>query len=132
MLPVSLLSISPRRERKLTLTYSDLVPGLSSINSVALSFGPRQDGKFIKEFSNVLIAQGKYSRVPLISGDEEDEGTILSTGTYSINTDAAYEKWLSTVLFPHASPAQLADLYKLYPQDPTQGVSLSCRLSILA
>lgn len=40
-------------------------------------YGPCVDGDLIQDYPSVLLAQGKYINVPLMVGDEPDEGTLF-------------------------------------------------------
>jgi acetylcholinesterase len=56
------------------LNAANSVPGLLGYNSVALSYVPRPDGVVLTASPDVLIGAGKYAKVPVIIGDQEDEG----------------------------------------------------------
>lgn len=56
--------------------------------------------------------------------NRSDEGSLLAIGTLNLRTDAQVSNWLKTNWFPNASDSQISTMMSLYPQDPTQGVSL--------
>jgi hypothetical protein len=85
-----------------TLTRSfdvDLLPNIASYNSVSLPFLPRTDGKYLRSMTQIAMPAGKFAKVfhlgvlmslqadrtspkiPIISGNQYDEGTILALGT---------------------------------------------------
>ncbi|KAF8582703.1 hypothetical protein K439DRAFT_124701 [Ramaria rubella] len=54
-------------------------PNILSKQGLTLAYEPRVDGDIVKENPQDSIAKGKYAKVPLISGDCEDEETLFST-----------------------------------------------------
>ena len=46
--------------------------------SLALVWLPRVDGDFLVDDPQKLVQQGKVARVPFVTGDCDDEGTIFS------------------------------------------------------
>ncbi|RFU75027.1 cholinesterase [Trichoderma arundinaceum] len=54
------------------------VPIASSYNSIALSYLPRPDGVVLPDSPEVLASKGQFAKVPLLVGDQEDEGTVFS------------------------------------------------------
>jgi carboxylesterase type B len=64
------------------LGATNSVPGILSYSSVALSYLPRPDGTAITLSPEVLVSQGKYAKVPLIVGDQEDEGVGQLRASY--------------------------------------------------
>ena len=46
--------------------------------SVATVWRPRVDGVFLVDDPQKLVQQGKVARIPFISGDCDDEGTLFS------------------------------------------------------
>ena len=63
------------RLRNPSVKYS-LPSKVTSYQSVALAFTPRTDGTFLSEQAQHLLAKGHYSKVPMISGDQWDEGKL--------------------------------------------------------
>ncbi|BGP37499.1 hypothetical protein JCM10450v2_001404 [Rhodotorula kratochvilovae] len=109
------------------LSYSKMrdatnaLPNILSYRSVSLPFLPRTDGDFLPSLPQDLTRSGSYAKVPIINGDQYDEGTILALGTLNITTEAQLKQWLKTVWFPRASDAQIDGLLAQYPADPSQG-----------
>lgn len=52
----------------------DATPGLFEYQSLNNAWLPRVDGVFITDNPQILIAEGKYAKVPLITTDCDDEG----------------------------------------------------------
>ncbi|KAI1750140.1 sterol esterase [Xylaria castorea] len=90
------------------------VPGLLSYTSVALSYLPRPDGVILPDSPDVLAKTGRYAAVPMIIGDQEDEGTLFSLFQSNITTEAQLIDYLSTVFFQKASRDMVTDLVGTY------------------
>ncbi|GAA5849915.1 hypothetical protein JCM9279_002462 [Rhodotorula babjevae] len=103
------------------LAATNTLPNILSYRSVSLPFLPRTDGDFIPDLPQELTRSGRYTKVPIISGDQYDEGTILALGTLNITTDAQVFTWLKEIWFPRAADAQIQGLLAEYPADPTKG-----------
>ncbi|KAK7723915.1 hypothetical protein SLS64_000246 [Diaporthe eres] len=103
------------------LDAANSVPGFLGYQSVALSYLPRPDGTVLPDSPDVLAAQGRYAAVPMINGDQEDEGTIFTLFTSNLTTTQDLLEYLATYYFKSASNEQLTALLETYPQDITQG-----------
>lgn len=110
------------------LPYSDFlnaansVPGALGYRSVDLSYLPRPDpsSKFFPISPEIAVSAGAFTKVPLIIGDQEDEGTLFSLSQTNISTTDDLVSYLSTY-FPHAKSGEVAQLVSLYPDDPAAG-----------
>ncbi|TVY21110.1 putative secreted lipase [Lachnellula arida] len=94
--------------------------GLSS-SSIALSYPPRPDGSILTASTDVLAKRGKYAAVPLIIGDNENEGTLFSLSQSNITTKAALVTYLREIIFHHATQEQVTALVDTYPHDYHNG-----------
>jgi len=103
------------------LGATNSLPGILSYTSVALSYLPRPDGTALTLSPDVLVSQGKYAKVPLIVGDQEDEGTLFALFQSNISTTAQVINYLSTVFFADATEAQITSLVDTYPNDQSAG-----------
>ena len=97
------------------------VPGILSYSSVALSYVPRPDGTALTDSPDVLVNANKYAAVPMIIGDQEDEGTLFSLFQSNITNTAQLVQYLSTYFFHDATTAQLNALVATYPDNPISG-----------
>lgn len=100
------------------------VPGIFSYRSLDLSYLPRPDpnDNFFPQSPEAAIQAGAFAKVPLIAGDQEDEGTLFSLVQSNITTNAQLISYLSSY-FP-ASPNSASDittLAALYPNQPLLG-----------
>lgn len=103
------------------LDASNSVPGFLGYRSVALSYLPRPDGTVLPASPDVLAATGRYAAVPMIIGDQEDEGTIFALFQANITTNDELVEYLSTYYFLDATTAQIEALLATYPEDVTEG-----------
>lgn len=97
------------------LDAANSVPAILSYNSVALSYLPRPDGKVLTKSPDVLIKEGKYAAVPMIIGDQEDEGTLFSLFQPNITNSEKLVTYLKDLFFHGASREQLEGLVDRYP-----------------
>ncbi|TVY84735.1 putative secreted lipase [Lachnellula suecica] len=103
------------------LGATNSVPGVLSYTSVALSYLPRPDGTVLTLSPDVLVAEGKYAKVPFIVGDQEDEGTLFALFQSNITTTAHLIEYLSTVFFESATTEQITALVATYPDNSIDG-----------
>ncbi|KAG6024766.1 hypothetical protein E4U41_001687 [Claviceps citrina] len=97
------------------------LPGIISYQALALSYLPRPDGKVLTQSPERLAQAGKYHAVPMIIGNQEDEGTIFAILTSNITTLDHTIDYLSTYYFHGATRAQLRTLVQLYDLPPPHG-----------
>ncbi|KAK5112454.1 hypothetical protein LTR62_004210 [Meristemomyces frigidus] len=96
------------------------VPGIFSYRSLDLSYLPRPDphDNFFSVSPEVSLLNGNYAKVPIIIGDQQDEGTLFSLVLSNITTDAQFNDYL-TSYFP-GNPNAKADVTGLLAQYPDQ------------
>ncbi|EQL02755.1 hypothetical protein G6O67_008267 [Ophiocordyceps sinensis] len=93
------------------------VPAWLSFYSGALSYLPRPDGVVLPLSPERLIASRRYHAVPMIIGDQEDEGTLLSLFQQSLKTDDDLVDYFSELYFHNATKEQIRELVDAYPSD---------------
>jgi carboxylesterase type B len=91
------------------------VPGVLGYFTVNLSYLPRPDFKTLTASPEALVAAGKYTKVPFIVGDQEDEGTLFGLFTPNLTTTAEVSEYLSTYFFTDATTSQIDQLVATYP-----------------
>ena len=96
-------------------------PGILSYNSVALSYLPRPDGGALPDSPDVLVKEGRYHAVPMIIGDQEDEGTLFSLFQPNLTRTDDVVEYLSTLFFNGATTEQLTTLVNTYSPILTAG-----------
>ncbi|RPD53051.1 esterase 1 [Lentinus tigrinus ALCF2SS1-7] len=91
-------------------------------------FVPVIDGAdgLIPDLPSTLVAQGKFSRIPLMTGTNLDDGTTFTP--QAVTTDDQIKIFLTRAALPFQggdpSPefeAALDELLEIYPEDPTVG-----------
>ncbi|KAF8134091.1 sterol esterase [Mycena galopus ATCC 62051] len=94
---------------------------LFSYRSLSLVWRPRVDGDVILRNPVQSVAQGAFAKIPLLSGDCDDEGTLFSFSSINVTTDSEFADYVKSVYLPDATSAQVAQIAALYPQDPALG-----------
>lgn len=90
------------------------VPGILSYSSIALSYLPRPDGNILPESPDKLAKAGRYHAVPMIIGDQEDEGTLFALFQAGLSTTEEIADYLQQYFFNSASKEVLTDLVETY------------------
>lgn len=103
------------------LNAANSVPGILSYNSVALSYLPRPDGTVLTKSPDELAQAGQYAAVPMIIGDQEDEGTLFALFPSNITTTDKLVDYLSSLFFHGATKTQLQQLVATYDSSTTAG-----------
>ena len=103
------------------LEASNSVPRILSYNSLALSYLPRPDGTVLTDSPDVLAREGRYHAVPMIIGDQEDEGTVFSFVQTNLTSTAALVNYLSTYYFAHSNESQVSQFVNTYSPEPADG-----------
>ncbi|KAF3765646.1 lipase [Cryphonectria parasitica EP155] len=103
------------------LNAANSVPGFLGYQSVALSYLPRPDGVVLIDSPDVLAANGQYAAVPMIIGDQEDEGTIFALFTDNVTTTADLVEYFTSIFFEDATAEQIEGLLDTYPDDIVSG-----------
>ncbi|XDG03189.1 hypothetical protein ABKA04_002804 [Annulohypoxylon sp. FPYF3050] len=103
------------------LNAANSVPGILGYTSVALSYLPRPDGVILAESPDVLAQNGQYAAVPMIIGDQEDEGTIFSLFQGNITTTDELVDYVWKIFFPAVDRDIVAGLVGTYDSSITAG-----------
>nr|ABI13535.1 lipase [Geotrichum candidum] len=85
-----------------------------------LGFGPRPDGDILPGSAFELYRSGRYAKVPYITGNQEDEGTVLAPVALNATTTPHVKKWLQYI-FNQASDSSIERVLELYPQTLSEG-----------
>jgi carboxylesterase type B len=97
----------------------NLTPNIFSFQSLQLTWQPTIDGVFITHNPQLAIQQGLFSKVPIITGDCDDEGTLFSFTTLNLTDNAEFLNYMQT---NYGIPqSDLAAISQAYPDDVTQG-----------
>ncbi|KDR70958.1 hypothetical protein GALMADRAFT_271402 [Galerina marginata CBS 339.88] len=82
---------------------------------------PRVDGVFLQDLPFAQIKAGKVPRIPIVSGNSDDEGTIFSFAQSNLTTDEDFRAYAKTIWFPAASDVELTPLWTSYPSVASEG-----------
>lgn len=98
------------------------VPGIFSYSSVNLAYLPRPDpsNDFFPVSPDAAVLNGNFTKVPIIIGDQEDEGTLFSLTQENITTTKKLIEYVHSY-FPLASRQDIVELVATYPDDPSAG-----------
>ncbi|OAQ69689.1 cholinesterase [Pochonia chlamydosporia 170] len=110
-----------KADYKTFLNAANSVPGIISYQSLALSYLPRPDGTALPDSPDRLGLAGKYHAVPMIIGDQEDEGSIFAITTLNVTSVDKAVDYLSQYYFHSAPKAKLKEFIQLYEPSLTQG-----------
>ncbi|KAL7948145.1 Alpha/Beta hydrolase protein [Trichoderma barbatum] len=90
------------------------VPGIISYSSLALSYLPRPDGKVLTDSPDALQRAGKFHKVPMIIGTQEDEGSLFSLTQGNMGTTQKIVDYLSEFYFHNADKDQITEFVDTY------------------
>ncbi|TBU50159.1 carotenoid ester lipase precursor [Dichomitus squalens] len=101
----------------------DKSPGIISKQSLRLAWLPRVDGRFLTDTPQNLVLQGSVARIPHVSGNVNDEGTLFSIiNSLTVWTDRGFQSYMRSNYVDGATDDDIGDLFDtLYPNDPSQG-----------
>ncbi|KAK1711629.1 hypothetical protein CaCOL14_001651 [Colletotrichum acutatum] len=97
------------------------VPGILSYEALALSYVPRPDGTALVDRPDIIAKEGRYAAVPMIIGNQEDEGTLFALFQPLVLTASQLVNYLSELYFHNASTAQLTTLVNTYDHHISAG-----------
>ncbi|KAI1381605.1 sterol esterase [Hypoxylon crocopeplum] len=103
------------------LDAANSVPGILSYTSVSLSYLPRPDGVVLTQSPDVLALNGLYAAVPMIIGDQEDEGTLFSLFQPNITSTDKLVDYVWKVFFPALERELVEGLVDTYDSSITAG-----------
>ncbi|KAL0948885.1 hypothetical protein HGRIS_009001 [Hohenbuehelia grisea] len=92
-----------------------------SYSSLNLAWQPRVDGDLLRREPYESLVQGLYAKVPSIAGTCDDEGTLFSLANLNITTDEAFSEYISSNYLKGTTSAEISDVLRAYPRDPTKG-----------
>ena len=100
------------------------VPSFFSYTSIDLSYLPRPDpaDNFLPESPEIAIRHGRFAKLPIINGDQNDEGTLFSLTQSNVSTAEDLVDYLLPI-FPTADRDQIAGLVAAYPDEALSPLS---------
>ncbi|KAG9515421.1 lipase 3 precursor, partial [Aureobasidium melanogenum] len=107
------------------LAAANSMPGFLSYSSNNLAYLPRPDpsNNFYNVSPEISFSKGAYAKVPIIIGDQEDEGTIFALPQVNISTNAQLIEYIASWFLPgnpNATEA-VAGFVANYPDQPELG-----------
>ncbi|KAK8102419.1 hypothetical protein PG984_015565 [Apiospora sp. TS-2023a] len=103
----------------LNALFNSSAPAAGVINGVATpALSAVIDGDFITAQGANLLREGKFAKVPLLLGNNFDEGTAYAKK--GIDTDLGFASFLSSSTQKGADV--VSDLERIYPDDPLLGI----------
>ncbi|KAI1260888.1 alpha/beta-hydrolase [Xylariaceae sp. FL1019] len=91
------------------------VPPPFSYHSPASSYTVRADGVVIPFSPEISARDGLFANVPVIVGDQEDEGTFLSLTQNNLTTTEDLYTFLHEIVYQNMTLAQIQDFVATYP-----------------
>lgn len=104
------------------------VPGIFSYPSLALSYLPRPDDNVLTDSPDALARKGKFHKVPVIMGSQEDEGTAFSLFQINMGTDQRIVQYLSKYYFGDATIEQVSEFVGTYSNEIADGSPFRSKL----
>lgn len=101
---------------------AETIPGFFGYESLNPAYVPRFDPNddFFSAPPEFSIQRGHFAKVPIIIGDQEDEGTLFSLAQANISSSKELTEYF-TSYYPETGRRVLADLVSKYPDYPSAG-----------
>ncbi|KAI0349936.1 carotenoid ester lipase precursor [Trametes cingulata] len=99
----------------------DKSPSFVDYVQVNTPWNVHADGVFVTDPPQHLLLKGKVARVPIVIGNDEDEGSAFAFPSLNVTTDSEFMDYLSSNFFAKAPREEIAPLRELYPADPGAG-----------
>ncbi|RFU75367.1 hypothetical protein TARUN_6884 [Trichoderma arundinaceum] len=112
-----LRELSPAEFERVTST----MPGINAVETMRLVYIPRPDGDLLRYSPEKLVGNSMFLAVPMILGNQEDEGTIFAQAQTSVNSGSRLNQYLRRNYFRHAKKSQMRDFVKTYSKKPYDG-----------
>ncbi|TFY52381.1 hypothetical protein EVJ58_g10049 [Rhodofomes roseus] len=103
------------------LAAVNMTPNSRDYTEHNLAWQPRLDGDLFIQNPQRSVLMGQYAKVPIISGDCDDEGTLFSLGNINVTTDEEFLTYINIEYLPDASPIEMLAVGAAYPEDPSLG-----------
>jgi triacylglycerol lipase len=97
------------------------IPGITAVETMRLLYIPRPDGELIRYSPEKLVNNSMFLAVPMILGNQEDEGTLFTQAQSSVNSGGRLNQYLRKHYFYNAKKSQMRDFVKTYSKKPFDG-----------
>ncbi|KAI1788049.1 carotenoid ester lipase [Ganoderma leucocontextum] len=99
----------------------DKTPSPGSYQQVNSPWLPRADGVFVLEPPEQWLLSSPIADIPFVTGNDLDEGTVVSFGTLNVTTDEEFLDYLESYYYLNTPADEVAKILELYPSDPAAG-----------
>ncbi|EKM78357.1 hypothetical protein AGABI1DRAFT_75927 [Agaricus bisporus var. burnettii JB137-S8] len=99
----------------------DDTPNIFSFESLHLAWVPRADGVFLTDHPQRLVQKGQIARVPFITGNCDDEGTLFSFSTVNVTKENQLVNYMLNTFLPGTSQPQILGLLDEYTENILEG-----------
>ncbi|OCH92071.1 alpha/beta-hydrolase [Obba rivulosa] len=96
-------------------------PALLSTRGINMTWFPSIDGEFLTKSMKRMAADGELPKIPLISGNVQDEGTFGALYLTHLQTNEDFLRYVKSNYLEAASDEQIAAIAALYVEDPVYG-----------
>lgn len=105
------------------LNAVESVPAVFSYRSLDLSYLPRPDNSsaFFPVSPEQAVSSGNFTKVPIIIGDQQDEGPLFALSQTNISTTAQLVTYLQSYFPSPVGQALIPGFVATYPDDPAAG-----------
>ncbi|UTT95087.1 hypothetical protein NDA17_001456 [Ustilago hordei] len=120
VVPACLLACLRKANASAVQQAATVLTGIDPVAG-ALAFLPLVDYKLITNYPSVQLPQGKLACIPVIQGNNLDEGTLF--GQKTLNSSAEFETWVrSAAVIYNTSYAETAlqQVFENYPDVPSE------------
>ncbi|RPD60509.1 carotenoid ester lipase [Lentinus tigrinus ALCF2SS1-7] len=99
----------------------DKTPSFLSFQQVNTPYFPRADGAFIPNPPERQLLSGPIANIPIVCGNDQDEGTAFAFPTLNLTTDEEFLDYVHANFYRNTSREAVAKILELYPSDPAVG-----------
>ncbi|KAJ7339981.1 carotenoid ester lipase precursor [Mycena albidolilacea] len=96
-------------------------PNFFSYRSLSSVWRPRVDGDVVVRNTFESMAQREFAKIPILSGNVDDEGTLFALSSTNVTTDSEFHDYVQSNYLAAGTPEEVAKIVELYPQNPTLG-----------
>ncbi|TFY81776.1 hypothetical protein EWM64_g2235 [Hericium alpestre] len=93
----------------------DTSPNFFAFQGLVLAWLPRVDGVFLREPPQHLVLKGEVAKVPFMTGNCDDEGTLFAISSTNLTHNNHMRDYLRQFMLPKASDAQIDLMLRHYP-----------------
>ncbi|TFK85745.1 carotenoid ester lipase [Polyporus arcularius HHB13444] len=103
------------------LAAVDNTPSFLSFQQINTPWFPRADGALISNPPEQQLLSGPTANIPIVSGNDQDEGSAFSFPTLNLTTDEEFLDYVHSNYYRNTSREAVEKILDLYPSDPALG-----------